>query len=783
VNLGEEYCLTGSLLKMDRVRILIAEDELIVARDTENMLLSLGYEVLGLAATAEEAIALAGELSPDLILMDIRLKGDASGIEAATRIRDLYGLPVVFVSALADETTLERAKIAEPMGYLLKPYEEKDLRMMIEMAVFKWKTERELKKRELQYRNLVENLREGIAHLDAEDQFIFANTAAHEIFGVEPGSLVGRRLLEFEDGKQPALLRAEMFDRRSVQTSTYELRIRRPGGGVRDLWITRTPQLDSKGELQAAFCVLHDITDRKRAEEAIQREANKLSTMIEGMEEGVAFIDNQARLIEANEFFLRLFDVAKGDILGRTLWESELGATFEEFRGVIADFTRSGNSGQTLLQKQVSGLKTVVRVQPIYRHDVYEGSIFNVIDVTELVLAREQALAASKAKSSFLANMSHEIRTPLNAIVGITDLMFDTGLSPQQKDYVGTIQESSKSLLAIVNDILDFSKIEAGRIELEVSDFELQKVIDGVCEILAGRAQGKGLEFSCSVDPQIPSLLRGDSGRLRQILLNLGDNAVKFTAQGNVTIRVEPERPSKEGVLVRFSVVDTGIGIAPENQDLIFQGFTQADSSITRRFGGTGLGLSICKQLVKIMGGEIGLTSPLNGANGGGSCFWFIIPFQTKAADEPTVGDAAPETSESFPFSTVIGFPKTVKILLAEDNPVNQKVTVAILQKAGYSVDVVENGKKAVEAAERIHYDLVLMDLQMPEMDGLRAAELLRAKPEREGCLPIIALTANAEKEERERCLSSGIQDYITKPIQPKDLIAKVEKWTRRAAI
>ncbi len=537
-----------------------------------------------------------------------------------------------------------------------------------------------------------------------------------------------------------------MFDRRSGQTSTYELRIQRPDGGVRDLWVTRTPQLDSKGELQGTFCVLHDITDRKRTEEAIQREANKLSTMIEGMEEGVAFIDKAGRFIEANEFFLRLFKVAKGDILGRILWESELGATFEEFRGVIADFACLCNSGQVMIQKQVSGLKTVVRVQPIYRHDVYEGSIFNVIDVTELVLAREQALAASKAKSSFLANMSHEIRTPLNAIVGITDLMFDTGLSPQQKDYAGTIQESSQSLLAIVNDILDFSKIEAGRVELEVSDFELPKVIDGVCEILASRAQGKGLEFACSVDPQIPSLLRGDSGRLRQILLNLGDNAVKFTAQGSVTIRVEPERLSEEGALVRFSVIDTGIGIAPEKQEMIFQGFTQADSSITRRFGGTGLGLSISRQLVKIMGGEIGLTSPLNGANGGGSCFWFIVPFQAQAADEPTrkfftpltpvVDGAAPETSEPFPVPTVIGCPKTIKILLAEDNPINQKVTVAILQKAGYTVDVVDNGKKAVEAAERISYDLILMDLQMPEMDGLRAAELLRGKPERKGLPP-----------------------------------------------
>ena len=779
-------------MKMDKIKVLIAEDENLVARDTENMLLNFGYEVLGIAATGEKTVSLAGELSPDLVLLDIRLKGKMDGVEAAVRIRELYGIPSIFVTAHADEDTLQRAKLAGPIGYLLKPFEERELRMAVETAVFKWDMDRELRRREEHYRVLVESLREGIIQLDKQERFTFANQAAHQIFGVASGDLVGRSFGEFLDDKALALFASAADRRRFGENSACELQIRRPDGENRDLLVTESPQFDPRGEFQGTFGVLHDITDRKRAEEAVQREANKLSAMIQGMEEGVVLIDRDDRVIEVNEYFLKLAQTTRSEIAGRLFWESEPGKTFRILEDVIAGFKSIGDHRQITLQREVSGLKTVVRVQPIYRQGLYEGSIINVIDVTALVIAREQALAASRAKSGFLANMSHEIRTPLNAIVGITDLILGTALDPEQDDFVRTIQESCHSLLSIVNDVLDFSKIEAGRVELDLIEFNLRPTVESIGEILAKRAHQKGLDFSWAIDPTIPSSLKGDAGRLRQILLNLGDNAVKFTAQGGVKVRVEREDHPDGEISVLFSVVDTGIGVAASDQSLIFEGFAQADSSITRRFGGTGLGLSISKSLVQLMGGEIGVVSPVDAKKNAGSRFWFRIPFPAPAGTRTAA--AAPSCREPSAPPPVAAAPmagpaassgpsqkeaRTARILLVEDNPVNQKITTVILQRAGYVVDVIDSGRKALEAVARTSYDLVLMDVHMPEMDGLRAAELIRRNPVSSVSPPIVALTASAIEGDRERCLRSGMNDYIMKPVRAKELVAKVEKWTR----
>ncbi|MGB7295912.1 MAG: response regulator [Candidatus Aminicenantales bacterium] len=774
---------------MDKIRILIVEDEIIVARDTENMLMNFGYEVLGIAGSGEEAISLTAEISPDVILMDIRLRGDMDGIEAAGRIRELHGIPVIFVTAHADEKSLQRAKLAGPIGYLLKPFEEKELRMTLETAISRWEMDRELRKREVQYRTLVESLKEGIAQSDIEERFTFANKAAHEILGVPPGTLVGRNLCEFVDDENYAIVLTQSERRRDGKSDTYEMQIRRPDGERRDLLVTVSPQFDSKGNYGGTFAVLHDITDRKRAEEAVQREASKLSAMIEGMEEGVAFIDRQDRVIEVNAYFLKLFNQEKSAVCGRLLWESELGEILGEFRNVSSHVKTKEETSQLVIQKDIAGLKTVVRMQPVCRDGAYQGSIINIIDVTELALAREKALAASRAKSNFLANMSHEIRTPLNAIVGITDMMFDTNLDAEQRDYVGMIKESSGSLLAIVSDILDFSKIEAGHVKLESVKFDLLALVEGVSEILACRARQKGLEFASRVDPRISRLLKGDPARLRQVLLNLGDNAVKFTARGSVEVRAGLERSDGDEARVLFSVTDTGVGVAREDQALIFEGFAQADSSITRKFGGTGLGLSISKQLVEMMGGEIGLDSPLGAENRGGSRFWFRIPFRIQAQPvearrgvpgrNPTERPAPCQNPGPRPLRAAERPRPPARILLVEDNSINQKVTKAILQKAGFRIDVAENGRRALEAVAEEAYDLILMDMQMPEMGGLEAAGRNRRNLPNGLCPPIIALTANSVKEDMERCLESGMNDYLTKPVQASELVAKVKKWIR----
>ena len=576
-----------------------------------------------------------------------------------------------------------------------------------------------------------------------------------------------------------------LADDGEIKNAPFQM-CRKDGGVIDVLWSSIT-QRDLYGKPFQLITVITDVSQLNQAKKTLWQCSEELETAHQFLD---SIIENmpltlfvketrEMRYVRWNRAAEKVVGFQRSELLGKNVYDLFPQQLADKYTAQDNEVLAGGKTAilaEEIFQTPHKGDRLLQMIKvPIYDKDGKSKFLLGLAeDVTErkailddLKAAKELAEAANRAKSEFLTNISHEIRTPMNGIMGMNRLLLDTHLDEEQQEFAEQIQVSARAMTLLMNDILDFSKIEAGKVDIESIEYDLYELMHSIVQGFNAEAQEKGLTMSLTLAPALPATITGDPMRLRQVVVNLIGNALKFTHKGGLSVNVRPH-PGNGAVDKRklyFSVTDTGIGIPAEKMNVIFKSFAQSDASITRKYGGTGLGLTISKKLVELMGGEIGVQSVENE----GTAFWFTIACPKGATVDRVDKDPGEAVYD------ISG----VRVLVAEDNAVNRRVVERMLIKEHCEVDVVVNGLEVVAAMEKKTYDVILMDMQMPEMDGLTATQSIR-EMERINSrhVPIVALTANAMKGDRERCLEAGMDDYLTKPIDKTKLLSIVHQYT-----